>query len=82
LSIVNRGDIAVTPYNNAQAIQQIEEGHWEWLHHSLFSVLPNDPLTGALLTPLAKDGKHHQHMIGLKGIYCMYGLISVIRHPL
>ena len=63
----------MTPYTNAQAIQQIEEGHWEWLHHLLFSALPNDLLMGALLTPLAKDGKHHQYMIGLEGdLLCVW----------
>ena len=89
LKIVDCGDIPVTPYDNAHAIKQIEEGHRELLHRTPFSALPNDSQTGAPLVPLAKDGKHHPRVITLGGdhtivlpllrsIHSAYGPISVI----
>jgi agmatinase len=89
LRIVDCGDIPVTPYDNAYAIQQIEDGHRELLHRTPFSALPNDSLTGTPLVPIAKDGKHHPRVITLGGdhtivlpllrsIYSAYGPISVI----
>ncbi|KAH9965009.1 agmatinase [Russula dissimulans] len=89
LRIVDCGDIPVTPYDNAFAIQQIEDGHRELLHRTPFSALPNDSLTGARLEPIAKDGKHHPRVITLGGdhtivlpllrsIHSAYGPISVI----
>jgi agmatinase len=89
LKIVDCGDIPVTPYDNAFAIQQIENGHRELLHRTPFSALPNDSLTGASLVPIAKDGKHHPRVITLGGdhtivlpllrsIHSAYGPISVI----
>ncbi|KAF8470947.1 arginase family-domain-containing protein [Russula ochroleuca] len=89
LKLVDCGDIPVTPYDNAYAIQQIENGHRELLHRTPFSALPNDSLTGAPLEPISKDGKHHPRVITLGGdhtivlpllrsIYSAYGPISVI----
>ena len=89
LKIVDCGDIPVTPYDNAHAIKQIEDGHKALLHRTPFSALPNDSLTGAPLVPLAKDGKHHPRVITLGGdhtivlpllrsIHSAYGPISVI----
>ncbi|KAH9992913.1 agmatinase [Russula vinacea] len=89
LKIVDCGDIPVTPYDNAYAIQQIENGHRELLHRTPFSALPNDSLTGAPLEPISKDGKHHPRVITLGGdhtivlpllrsIHSAYGPISVI----
>ena len=89
LRIVDCGDIPVTPYDNAYAIQQIEDGHRELLHRTPFSALPNDSLTGTPLVPIAKDGKHHPRVITLGGdhtivlpllrsIHSAYGPISVI----
>jgi len=89
LKIVDCGDIPVTPYDNAVAIKQIEEGHRALLHRKPFSALPNDSLTGAPLTPISSDGKHHPRVITLGGdhtivlpllrsIHSAYGPISVI----
>ena len=89
LKIIDCGDIPVTPYDNAYAIQQIEVGHRDLLHRTPFSALPNDSLTGAPLVPIAKDGKHHPRVITLGGdhtivlpllrsIHSAYGPISVI----
>jgi len=89
LKIVDCGDIPVTPYDNARAIQQIEDGHKELLHRTPYSALGNDPLTGEPLVPLSIDGKHHPRVITLGGdhtivlpllrsIYSAYGAISVI----
>jgi len=89
LKIVDCGDIPVTPYDNAYAIQQIQDGHQDLLHRTPFSALPNDSITGLPLVPLAKDGRHHPRVITLGGdhtivlpllrsIYSAYGPISVI----
>jgi agmatinase len=89
LRIVDCGDIPVTPYDNAYAIEQIEVGHRALLHRTPFSALPNDSLTGAPLVPISKDGKHHPRVITLGGdhtivlpllrsIHSAYGPISVI----
>ncbi|KAN0111196.1 agmatinase [Russula decolorans] len=89
LKIIDCGDIPVTPYDNAYAIQQIEVGHRDLLHRTPFSALPNDSLTGTPLVPIAKDGKHHPRVITLGGdhtivlpllrsIHSAYGPISVI----
>ncbi|KZT60988.1 agmatinase [Calocera cornea HHB12733] len=89
LKIVDCGDVPVTPYDNARAIQQIEDGHKELLHRTPTSALGNDSLTGEPLVPLALDGKHHPRIITLGGdhtivlpllrsINSAYGAISVI----
>lgn len=89
LKIVDCGDIPVTPYDNAYAIKQIEDGHKELLHRTPFSPLGNDSLTGQPLQSIALDGKHHPRIITLGGdhtivlpllrsIYTAYGAISVI----
>ncbi|EIN06498.1 agmatinase [Punctularia strigosozonata HHB-11173 SS5] len=89
LKIVDCGDIAVTPYDNKHAIQQIEDGHKELLHRPAYSPLGNDSVTGESLLPISKDGKHHPRLITLGGdhtivlpilrsIYSAYGEISVI----
>ncbi|KAI0248279.1 agmatinase [Lactifluus subvellereus] len=89
LTIVDCGDIPVTPYDNTFAIQQIEDGHRELLHRTPHSALPNDSLTGAPLVPISQDGKHHPRVITLGGdhtivlpllrsIHSAYGPISVI----
>jgi len=57
----------MTPYDNTYVIQQIEDGHWDLLHHMPFSALPNDLLTGMPLMPIVKDGKHHPQVITLRG---------------
>ncbi|KAI0028839.1 agmatinase [Vararia minispora EC-137] len=89
LKIVDCGDIPVTPYDNAHAIKQIEDGHKELLHRVPASALPNDTATGKPLVPLSVDGKHHPRIITLGGdhtivlpllrsISSAYGPISVI----
>lgn len=89
LKIVDCGDIPVTPYDNAYAIRQIEEGHKELLHRKPFSSLGNDAATGEPLVPLSIDGKDHPRIITLGGdhtivlpllrsINSAYGKISVI----
>jgi len=89
LRIVDCGDIPVTPYDNSVAIKQMEEGHRALLHRTPFSALPNDTHTGAPLTPIAQDGKHHPRVITLGGdhtivlpllrsVHSAYGPISVI----
>ncbi|KZP31570.1 agmatinase [Athelia psychrophila] len=89
LKIVDCGDIPVTPYDNAFAIKQIENGHKSLLQRPAFSPLGNDSVTGEPLVPISKDGKHHPRIITLGGdhtvvlpilrsIYSAYGAISVI----
>ncbi|KAI0314699.1 agmatinase [Amylostereum chailletii] len=89
LKLVDCGDIPVTPYDNAYAIRQIEQGHKELLHRTPFSPLGNDSVSGAQLVPIAKDGKHHPRIVTLGGdhtivlpllrsIHSAYGPISVI----
>lgn len=89
LKIVDCGDIPVTPYDNAFAIKQIENGHKSLLQRPAFSPLGNDSVTGEPLIPISKDGKHHPRIITLGGdhtivlpilrsIHSAYGAISVI----
>ncbi|KAH8112459.1 agmatinase [Phellopilus nigrolimitatus] len=89
LTIVDCGDIPVTPYDNNFAIRQIEEGHKELLHRTPASKLGRDLKTGEQLVSLAKDGKEHPRIITLGGdhtivlpllrsMYSAYGPISVI----
>lgn len=89
LRLVDCGDIPVTPYDNAHAIKQIENGHKTLLHRTPFSALGNDPKTGKPLVPLSIDGKSHPRIVTLGGdhtivlpllrsISSAYGPISVI----
>ncbi|KAH7926930.1 agmatinase [Leucogyrophana mollusca] len=89
LKLVDCGDIPVTPYDNAWAIKQIEEGHKALLHRPAFSPLGADALTGKPLIPFALDGQNHPRIITLGGdhtivlpllrsIHSVYGPISVI----
>jgi len=89
LKIVDCGDIPVTPYDNAYAIRQIEEGHKELLHRKPLNSLGNDAATGEPLVPFSIDGKEHPRIITLGGdhtivlpllrsINSAYGKISVI----
>ncbi|KAJ8494390.1 hypothetical protein ONZ45_g13254 [Pleurotus djamor] len=89
LTIVDCGDIPVTPYDNKHAIQQIENGHKSLLQREALSALGNDSVSGRKLVPLSKDGKSHPRVITLGGdhtivlpllrsINSVYGPISVI----
>ncbi|KAL5529629.1 hypothetical protein ACEPAG_5614 [Sanghuangporus baumii] len=89
LTIVDCGDIPVTPYDNAFAIKQIEEGHKALLHRAPATKLGRDPVSGEDLVTLATDGKEHPRIITLGGdhtivlpllrsIYSAYGAVSVI----
>ncbi|KAI5122018.1 hypothetical protein M0805_008010 [Coniferiporia weirii] len=89
LTIVDCGDVPVTPYDNAFAIKQIEEGHKELLHRAPATRLGRDAKTGEQLVSVASDGKEHPRIITLGGdhtivlpllrsIYSAYGAISVI----
>ncbi|KZV62351.1 agmatinase [Peniophora sp. CONT] len=89
LRLVDCGDIPVTPYDNAYAIKQIEDGHKTLLHRIPFSALGNDTETGKPLVPLSIDGKSHPRIVTLGGdhtivlpllrsISSAYGPISVI----
>ena len=89
LTIVDCGDVPVTPYDNAFAINQIEQAHKTLLHRTPASQLGADPFTGKKLTSIAQDGKEHPRIITLGGdhtivlpllrsIHSAYGPISVI----
>ena len=89
LTIVDCGDIPVTPYDNAFAIKQIEEGHKELIHRTPVTKLGLDKVTGEQLLPIANDGKEHPRIVTLGGdhtivlpllrsVYSAYGSISVI----
>ncbi|EJD02299.1 agmatinase [Fomitiporia mediterranea MF3/22] len=89
LTIVDCGDIPVTPYDNAYAIKQIEDGHKSLLHREPATKLGKDTVTNQQLFPLAQDGKEHPRIITLGGdhtivlpllrsIHSAYGAVSVI----
>ncbi|THH07518.1 hypothetical protein EW145_g3326 [Phellinidium pouzarii] len=89
LTIVDCGDIPVTPYDSAVAIKQIEDDHKELLHRTPVSKLGLDAETGQQLVSVASDGKEHPRIITLGGdhtivlpilrsIHSAYGAISVI----
>lgn len=89
LTIVDCGDIPVTPYDNAFAIKQIEDGHKELIHRTPATKLGVDKFSGEQLVSIANDGKEHPRIITLGGdhtivlpvlrsIHSAYGSISVI----
>ncbi|GAB5590236.1 hypothetical protein Unana1_05136 [Umbelopsis nana] len=70
--VVDCGDIAVTPYDNKFAIDQIQFGHQELLHRKPFTATSKFPRLITL------GGDHTITLPLLRSIHSAYGPISVI----
>ncbi|KAI5122022.1 hypothetical protein M0805_008013 [Coniferiporia weirii] len=90
LTIVDCGDVPVTPYDGAFAIKQIEDSHKELLHRAPKSKpWMNAEIGEQQLVSVASDSKEHQRIITLGGdnsivlpllrsIHSAYGAVSVV----
>lgn len=73
--MIDCGDVPVTSYDNAIAIEQIESGHKELLHRTVANGAHEK-------VPFAKDGKAHPRIVTLGGdhtigkLYIPYRLTS------
>ncbi|KAJ3350473.1 hypothetical protein HDU83_009673 [Entophlyctis luteolus] len=79
-TIVDCGDVAVTSYDNALAIKQMEEGHKSILHRTpaASSALPPNSLSAIFPRVISLGGDHTVVLPILRSIHSAYGPVSVI----